>query len=73
LLHIWNARVADRPAGGAPGSVESAKRRMVVTCGDDSCLEVIELQLEGKKRMSAEAFLNGRHVEENEVLGGVRT
>ena len=73
LLHIWNARVTDRLADGAPGTVVPGKRRMIVNCGSGSCLDVIELQLEGKKRMTAEAFLNGRHLEENEVLGGVAT
>ena len=71
LLHIWRTRVSDRPARGAPGAVEAAGGRMMVTCGDNRRLEVMELQLEGKKRMTAEAFLNGRRLEDNEVLGGV--
>ena len=32
-------------------------------------LEILELQPEGKKRMSAEAFLRGRHLEEGTRLG----
>ena len=39
-------------------------------CGDGA-LELIEVQIEGRKRVSAEAFLNGHRVEENEILGAV--
>ena len=65
-LRIWNARVAG-PAVGACGSLHPAKGRLFASCGAGS-LELIELQLEGKRRMSAADFLNGHQVGENEVL-----
>ena len=60
------ARVAG-PAVGACGSLHPAKGRLFASCGAGS-LELIELQLEGKRRMSAADFLNGHQVGENEVL-----
>jgi methionyl-tRNA formyltransferase len=46
------------------------KRRLYVACGDGA-LEVLEVQLEGRKKITAEAFLNGQHLSENEVLGAM--
>jgi len=38
-------------------------------CGDGTVLDILEVQLEGRKRMSAEAFANGQHLNANEILG----
>jgi methionyl-tRNA formyltransferase len=56
-LGIWKARAVEGSA--QPGHVDSA---FCVGCGD-GVLEVIEVQPEGKKRMSAGAFLSGHQVE----------
>ena len=52
-----------------PGQAFSEKRRLFVGCGDGTALELLELQLAGKKRMTAEAFLNGYQLVQNEILG----
>ncbi len=70
-LHIWRTRPAERALPGVPGSLHPAKSRLFVTCGGETSLELIELQLEGRKKMSAAAFLNGQHVSDNEVLGEI--
>ena len=44
------------------------KKTFIIKCGKDY-LKVNELQLEGKKRMSTDAFLLGSHVEEGTALG----
>jgi methionyl-tRNA formyltransferase len=72
LLHIWKAINAGETGGGLPGSLLESKRRLFVNCGQGSRLEVLEVQLEGRKRMSAESFLNGYHVKEDEIFGEVR-
>jgi methionyl-tRNA formyltransferase len=52
-----------------PGVLFSEKRRLLAGCGENSALELLEIQLAGKKGMSAEAFLNGYRPAENERLG----
>ena len=42
-------------------------RRFVVGCGGGA-IELLEVQLEGKKRMPAAAFLNGFTLSEDEIL-----
>jgi methionyl-tRNA formyltransferase len=68
-FHIWKARVAEEPGSGHPGRLRPLKKRLLIDCGANTALEVIEMQIEGRKRMRAEAFLNGQHLNENETLG----
>jgi methionyl-tRNA formyltransferase len=68
-FHIWKARVAEEQGSGHPGRLRPLKKRLLIDCGDQPALEAIEVQIEGRKRMPAEAFLNGQHLNENETLG----
>lgn len=52
-----------------PGEIVDNKNRLVVCCGDGHCLEILELQLDGKKRMDTKSFLQGNNIELGTVLG----
>jgi methionyl-tRNA formyltransferase len=69
LFHIWKSRVASGGANGIPGQITVAGKRLLIACGQGSALEPIEVQVEGRKRMTAEAFLNGQHLRAGEMLG----
>lgn len=56
-------------AGNKAGEIVDNKGRLVVCCGDNKCLEILELQLDGKKRMETKAFLQGNNIEIGTVLG----
>lgn len=43
--------------------------RLVAGCGGGTSLELLELQLEGKKRMAARDFINGYQLTDTEKLG----
>lgn len=49
--------------GGAPGEITVSHGEMLVACKDGKLLKILELQPEGKKRMSAEAFLLGHKIQ----------
>jgi methionyl-tRNA formyltransferase len=68
-FHIWKARAIERTGDKqmSPGELRQEGRRLFVGCGQGS-LELLEVQLEGKKRMEASAFLNGFTVQAGEVL-----
>ena len=68
LLHIWRARVAEDRTALAPGHV-LAGAAFRVACASGGLLQLLEVQMEGRKRMSAAAFANGHSLRENEVLG----
>ena len=54
--------------GSKPGEIIVADKRLVVTCGDLNCIEILELQAEGKKSMNAADFLRGNAVEIGTVM-----
>jgi methionyl-tRNA formyltransferase len=60
-LAIWRARAC--AGSGKAGEIRGTQ----VGCGDGA-LELVEVQPEGKKRMTAEAFLRGHQVKDGEVL-----
>ena len=69
-LKIWDARaIPGYGSTGVPGEVASAATEgLIVSCGTDA-LQLLEVQPEGKRRMSVMDFLNGFRVEKGEVFG----
>lgn len=73
-LQVTRASVADASAIGLtgsfhPGDLHVQRRRLFVGCGSVTALELLEIQLQGKKRMPVDAFLNGYAVAPGEKLG----
>ncbi|MGH9591943.1 MAG: methionyl-tRNA formyltransferase [Bryobacteraceae bacterium] len=69
LLHIWKARPRADDLGG-PGKLGTYGKLVLVACGSGTSLELSEVQLEGRKRIAAQAFANGHRFAGNEMLGG---
>jgi methionyl-tRNA formyltransferase len=67
-LLVLSARVAEI-SRASPGTLQSDRRTLLAACGDNSALELLEVQLGGKNRMSAQAFINGYKPAEHERLG----
>ena len=61
-VKIFSSVVADSRKG-SPGEIVVDGKQMFVICGDNSTIEIIELQPAGKKRMSAADYLRGAHLE----------
>lgn len=67
-LKLWRAKVISGNTEEAPGTiVEVGKNSFTIQTGDGK-LEILEVQLEGKKRMDAGSFLRGVSVEKGDVL-----
>jgi methionyl-tRNA formyltransferase len=67
-LHIWKSRLWGAGLlSDPPGSIVSVKP-LIVNCGSDA-LELLEMQLAGRKRIFATDFANGQRLNENEKLG----
>jgi methionyl-tRNA formyltransferase len=62
-------RMAKAAGDCAPGELKVDGDRWMVGCGDGSMLEIVDVQLEGKKRMSAAEFLRGFQLKSGERLG----
>lgn len=68
MIKIHSGKPSDSTAEPA-GTIISNDREFTVACGGGSSYKIEILQLEGKKRMSAEAFLLGHSIEKGERLG----
>ncbi|MGI6069908.1 MAG: methionyl-tRNA formyltransferase [Blautia sp.] len=82
-LKIWRSHVAasddgrysdifDAAAGKKPGDIVGADKRGICVKTGDGLLCIDELQLEGKKRMTADAFLRGYAVDSGAKLQNSR-
>lgn len=57
VIKVYRSKISETEFLEA-GEIKHTKKELFVGCADDS-IEILELQLEGKKRMSAEEFLRG--------------
>jgi methionyl-tRNA formyltransferase len=65
-LQIWRAKPLKQPLPAAELRVEGD--RLLVGCGENSALELLEVQLEGKKRTNVKDFINGNRLKSGERL-----
>ncbi len=77
-VNFWKLAVSHQPSAvsgsGLPASLDSAEigvagDRLYVGCSGNTILEVLELQPEGKRRMSARDFVNGYRPKPGEKFG----
>jgi methionyl-tRNA formyltransferase len=61
--------VVHHAQGSEAGVLKVDGDSLLVSCGGESVLELVEVQMEGKKRMSAAEFLRGYQVKSGERLG----
>ena len=67
-LKIWGSKMTEKNSAAAAGTViATGKHSFFVACGE-GVLEITEVQPESKKRMPAQVFLNGRGVQEGDLL-----
>ena len=52
-----------------PAQIKVVGDQLIVGCGQNTSLEILELQLEGKKRTNARDFIHGYQPKESEKLG----
>ena len=57
-LKIFKAVIADKSASKNPGEISIANDRLFIDAPDGT-LEILELQIQGKKKMSASDFIHG--------------
>ena len=74
-LQVHRAHPAHSAAQLSPAEISTAGARLLVGCGTDenkstaTTLELLEVQLEGKRRMTAHEFINGYRPQSGEHLG----
>jgi methionyl-tRNA formyltransferase len=66
-IHIWSAQPVEQTLARAEILVQSS--RLIAGCGAGTALELLEVQLEGRKRMSSADFVHGHQPRTGEKLG----
>lgn len=69
LFHVWKAQPAEEVNPRAPATLYADGNRLIAACGAGTSLELLEVQIEGRNRIPAGAFLNGQRLTDNEKLG----
>jgi len=64
-LHLWRSQLSGRRSDLLPGALINDSG-VFVTGGDGAALEILEVQLEGRKRMPAAVFANGQRLTNEE-------
>ncbi len=70
MLKILFAKDNGEETEANPGTVLEGESKITVAAGNGTVLEILTLQPEGGKAMSAEDFLRGRSLQNGEVLNG---
>jgi methionyl-tRNA formyltransferase len=68
-MQVHRAEPLESASQLAPGAIAVEEGRLVVGCGQNTALTLIEVQLDGKRRMVAQEFVNGYRPKPGERLG----
>lgn len=55
--------------GNEAGKIVNNKNVLTVSCGDGKCIDILEIQPDGKKKMDIKSFLSGNKIELGTVIG----
>ena len=67
-LKVWKSSASQEPSDAQPGTVILTDKAGIHVACKEGVLLLTEVQLEGKKRMDAETFLRGYHMEQGTVF-----
>lgn len=70
VLKVWKSKVREEESSSMPGTVLFTDKKGIHVACAKGILVLTEIQLAGKKRMSADAFLRGYSIKKGTVLGG---
>ena len=69
LLKIIKANVINKDHNLVPGTIIDNKNKLIVACGQNSSIEITEVQKPGKSIVSVLAYLNGTKLDIGDQLG----
>lgn len=68
-LIVHRMHTVKHPVSGEPGALAIQDEAITAVCGSGTAIVLDEVQIEGKRRMSAAEFLNGYQIKSGEQLG----
>ncbi len=69
IFKIHKSQKLSENFSGKTGEIVDNNNRLVCMCGDGNCIEILEIQAEGKRKTDAASFLRGHKIEVGTILG----
>jgi methionyl-tRNA formyltransferase len=69
IIRQASAEILSQPPVQPGQIIEAHGDKLLVACGDETVLRILEVQPEDSRRMAARDFINGAHPKAGEVLG----
>lgn len=69
IIRQASAEILSQPPAQPGQIIEAHGDKLLVACGDETVLRILEAQPEDSRRMAARDFINGAHPKAGEVLG----
>ncbi len=60
-VKVYKTRVTDKTSA-SPSTVIESDKKLIIACGNNTAIELLEIQNEGSKRMPASSFLAGNKI-----------
>ena len=67
---IHKTQILSEKFSGNCGEIVDNNNRLVIMCGDGNCVEILEIQAEGKRKTDTASFLRGHKIELGTIIGG---
>ena len=69
IIRQASAEILPQPLVQPGKIIEAHGDKLLVACGDETVLRILEVQPEDSRRMAARDFINGAHLKAGELLG----
>ena len=67
-IKIYKSLISDKQFTGNIGDIIIDNKQMYVICGDYKTIEILEVQVSGKKQMNIKDYLLGAHIKNGKVI-----
>ena len=67
-IKIYKSLISDKQFTGNIGDIIIDNKQMYVICGDYKTIEILEVQVSGKKQMNIKDYLLGAHIKNSKVI-----
>jgi methionyl-tRNA formyltransferase len=67
--HLWGHPVSNKISADPPGTLRLRSGSLQVTCGAASTMELTDVKLEGRRKITAAEFANGARLQDGERFG----
>ncbi|MGL5973268.1 MAG: methionyl-tRNA formyltransferase [Oscillospiraceae bacterium] len=69
-LKVFKSKIIENDCNNKKCGIITSNKKFVVSCGNNTAIEFLEVLIEGGKKMSGESFIVGRNIKADEIFVG---